>query len=80
MDKGAAYQPSGEHIVSEPLKYIDPQGRTWHPFSVSYRHPIDEMEFTFKIWAIDYADAAERVEYLRQNAVLDGQIIREGKL
>lgn len=57
------------------MTFIDHKGRTWQLYSVQYTHPIDEQIFTFEIWAIDQADAIERVEYIKQNAVLAGQII-----
>ena len=61
--------------MSEVLEYIDEKGRTWHPFTVSYVHGIDNQSFSFTIWAIDHADAVERLQYIRQNGKIDGQIV-----
>lgn len=55
--------------------YIDSKGRTWHKFSISYRHELDEMTFSFDIWAIDYDDALERLAFIKENAKLDGKVI-----
>ena len=61
--------------MNDLLGYIDPKGRTWHPFTVSYTHEIDNQSFSFTIWAIDHADAVERLQYIRQNGKIDGQIM-----
>ena len=55
--------------------YIDEKGRTWKLFSVCYTHEIDEQKFSFEIWAIDFADAEERVEYIKKNAKLEYQVL-----
>jgi hypothetical protein len=57
------------------MTYIDEKGRTWNEFTISYRHELDNMTFSFKIWAIDMADAIERLEMIKANGVVDGEII-----
>ena len=54
--------------------HIDDKGRTWHEFTCSYKHEIDDLSYTFSIWAIDFADAAERLNYIGSNGVVDGAI------
>lgn len=61
--------------MNDLLEYIDAKGRTWHPFTVSYTHEIDGQSFVFSIWAIDYADAVERLQYIRTNGKIDGRIV-----
>lgn len=60
--------------MNEPT-YIDEKGRTWKLFSVGYRHELDDQTFGFEIWAIDFADAEERVEFIKKNAKLEYQIL-----
>jgi hypothetical protein len=55
--------------------YIDEKGRTWNEFRVSYRHELDDVTFSFSIWAIDIADAIERLEMIKANGVVDGKLI-----
>jgi hypothetical protein len=57
------------------MTYIDNRGRTWHPFTVSYTHELDDQTFSFTIWAIDIADAIERLDMIKANGVVDGQLI-----
>lgn len=61
--------------MNDLLEYIDPEGHTWHPFTVSYKHEIDNQSFSFTIWAIDRTDAVERLQYVRTNGKIDGQIV-----
>ena len=55
------------------MTYIDEKGRTWNEFTISYRHELDNMQFSFTIWAIDMADAIERLEMIKLNGVVDGK-------
>jgi hypothetical protein len=57
------------------MTFIDEKGRTWNEFTVSYRHELDDVTFSFTIWAIDIADAIERLEMIKANGVVDGQLI-----
>jgi hypothetical protein len=61
------------------MTYIDEKGRTWNKFTISYKHEIDDMTFSFQIWAIDYADAVERLEMIKANGKVDGQLVGEVK-
>lgn len=51
----------------------DGRPQKWFEFSVSFF--IDGGEFPFEIWALDKADAERRVDAIRQNAVLVGQVL-----
>jgi hypothetical protein len=55
--------------------FIDEKGRTWNEFTVSYRHELDDVTFSFSIWAIDIADAIERLDMIKANGVVDGKLI-----
>ena len=55
--------------------YIDDKGRTWHKFSATYTHELDEQTFSFDIWAIDHGDAVERLEFIKSNGKIEGMII-----
>jgi len=57
------------------MTYIDPKGRTWNEFTISYTHVLDEQSFSFTIWAIDLADAIERLDFIKANGKVDGQLI-----
>jgi hypothetical protein len=57
------------------MTYIDEKGHKWNEFTISYRHEIDDMTFTFTIWAIDFADAIERLEMIKANGKVDGQLV-----
>lgn len=57
------------------MTFIDEKGRTWNEFTVSYCHELDEQTFSFRIWAIDHADAIERLEMIKANGVVDGKLI-----
>lgn len=61
--------------MNQPLTVYDDAGRTWHLFSVTYHHPLDNQTFSFSIYAIDHADAEERLEFIKHNAFVDGKII-----
>lgn len=56
-------------------EFIDDKGRTWNEFTVTYRHELDNQTFSFTIWAIDFADAVERLEMIKANGVVDGQLM-----
>jgi hypothetical protein len=56
------------------MTFKDEKGRTWSEFTVSYRHELDDQTFSFTIWAIDIADAIERLEMIKANARLDGKL------
>lgn len=62
--------------MQEPI-YIDEKGRTWHKYSVEFTHELDDQVFSFHIWAIDWADALERVEFIKSNARLAYQVLGE---
>ena len=55
-------------------KAIDDKGRTWHKFTASYHHELDDQALTFEIWAIDFADAVERLEFIKSNGKIDGKL------
>ena len=57
------------------MTYIDEKGRTWNKFTVSYTHELDNQSFSFSIWAIDIADAIERLEMIKANGKVDGQLV-----
>jgi Neuraminidase (sialidase) len=57
------------------MTITDDNGHTWHKFTVSYRHEIDDQSFSFDIWAIDFADAVERLEFIKSNGKVDGKIL-----
>jgi len=57
------------------MTYIDHQGRTWNEFTISYTHVLDEQSFSLTIFAIDLADAIERLEFIKTNGKVDGQLI-----
>lgn len=57
------------------MTYIDPKGRTWNEFTITYHHELDKQSFSFTIWAIDQADAIERLEFIKANGKIDGQLI-----
>lgn len=52
----------------------DDAGRTWHKFAMQYYHPLDDMYLTVEVWAIDLADAEERLEFIKQNGEIKGRI------
>lgn len=56
-------------------KTIDDKGRTWYKFTASYRHELDDQTLTFEIWAIDFADAVERLDFIKSNGKIDGKLV-----
>jgi hypothetical protein len=56
------------------MTYIDEKGHKWNEFTVSYHHELDNQNFSFTIWAIDIADAIERLEMIKANGKVDGQL------
>lgn len=44
----------------------------WYRYTCSYRH--QGGEFTFDIWALSLTDAEARMQSLRGNATVDGQV------
>jgi hypothetical protein len=58
--------------------YIDEKGRTWQRFGIQYTHPLDDMQFIIDLWALDYADAEERLVYLKETGTLGGAFIKYG--
>lgn len=57
------------------MRYVDERGRTWLPFTVSFRNEIDSQSFSFKIWGIDLAHAEEQLGWIKSNGKIDGQIM-----
>lgn len=57
------------------MTYIDSQGRTWHEFTVEYRHELDDLTYGITLWAIDFADAQERLGYIGTNGKITGQLV-----
>jgi len=56
-------------------KFIDDKGRTWQEFTCSYTHPLDDQTFSFSIWAIDFADAVERLKIIGEAGKVDGALV-----
>lgn len=56
-------------------KFIDEKGRVWQEYLLSYKHELDDQSFSFSIWAIDYADAVERLEFIKANGKVDGVLL-----
>ena len=54
--------------------YKDAQGIVWQKFIMEYRHEVDGMTFTIDLWAVDFADAAERLEFIKQNGKIIGRV------
>jgi hypothetical protein len=61
--------------MSATLEYIDPKGRIWNPFTVSFTNETDDQSFAFTIFAIDHAHAVEQLQWIRENGKVDGQIV-----
>ena len=61
------------------LSYIDPKGRKWHPFTLTWRNEIDGQSFSVNIWAIDWAHAEDQIEHIKQNGKITGQLIETVK-
>jgi hypothetical protein len=53
----------------------DGKPQKWFKFSVAFN--IDDAEFTFHIWALDFADADRRVAAIKSTAKVSGQIMAE---
>ena len=51
-------------------------GIVFEKFSLEYRHDIDGQTFSVDIWAVDHADAVERLEYIKQNGTISGKVER----
>lgn len=62
-------------MVGKLMTHVDKHGRTWDEYTIQYTHDIDDMKFSFNIFAIDYADAIERLQYIRDNAIITGKLI-----
>lgn len=59
--------PDAEHV------YIDPAtGKKWFKFAVDYKD--GGREFSFHIWAYDIEDAKRRLQLIRDNATICGQL------
>jgi hypothetical protein len=58
-------------------KFTDENGINWQEFTCSYTHPIDGQTFAFTIWAVDAADAAERLKYIGEIGKVDGALAGE---
>ncbi len=56
------------------MTHIDIKGRTWHEFTCSYLHPLDDQKLSFTIWAIDFADAQERLKFIGEVGIVDGKL------
>lgn len=59
------------------MTFTDDKGHKWNEFTLSYTHELDNQTFSFSIWAIDIADAIERLEMIKANARVDGQLVEE---
>ncbi len=55
-------------------KYTDENGINWQEFTCSYTHELDGDTFSFTIWAVDFADAQERLSYIGGNGTVDGPL------
>lgn len=55
--------------------YIDEKGRTWHEFTAEYRHELDDRTYGIRLWAIDFADAQERLGFIGSNGVITGRLL-----
>lgn len=53
----------------------DQNGENWFKYSVRYL--IDDRVFSFSIWAQSMKDAQERLDLLKTNAEIEGQIFGE---
>lgn len=59
------------------IQIKDDKGRTWHKFSLKYYHPLDDMYLTVELWAVDLADATERLEFIKENGAIAGRITQK---
>lgn len=55
--------------------YTDYTGQIWHRFTCSY--PIDDTEFVFHIYALDWKDAERRIAAIGSGGRVDGQLVKE---
>jgi hypothetical protein len=60
--------PDSEHV------YIDGAGVKWFKFSCTYKSLTD---MSFYIWATSFEDAEDRLEKIKNTAVVDGQVYAE---
>lgn len=63
------------------MKYTDPSGRVWRPYSIEFTSPdssIDgavEGHFSFMIWAISREHAQLQLEAIRETATVGNELI-----
>lgn len=57
-------------------QHRDDLGRTWKRFAVDWQ--CDGRNYTTHLWAFDEKDAERRLQALRSNAVVVGQVYAEG--
>lgn len=59
--------------IALQYKYIDPQGRRWHPYEVIFDTP--EGEFGIHLYAISYEPARLQLQDLKDTGRISGQTI-----
>lgn len=56
-------------------RMVDDNGHVWVKFAIQYYHEWDNQTFSIDIWAVDLADAHERLEFIKQNGQIMSQTI-----
>ena len=52
-------------------RYTDTDGIIWTKYSLTYHHDVDDRTFSLDLYAVDLADAIERLEYIKQNGKIE---------
>lgn len=52
-------------------RITDTDGIIWTKYSLTYHHDVDSHTFSLDLYAVDLADAIERLEYIKQNGKIE---------
>jgi hypothetical protein len=69
----AAKRAPEPHPDVKPHVHIDHKGTLWYRFMIEFQ--IDDAEFSFDMWARDMDDANRRLQIIKNNAKLVGQVV-----
>jgi hypothetical protein len=66
-------------MINTETDYIDNKGRKWQKFEATWYHDLDDQYFSVVVWAIDYADFLERIEFIKNSLMCTEQRMKLNK-
>lgn len=70
-ERDKRHGPDQEHVA---VIVKDGRAEKWFEFTCAFA--CDGAEYSFTIWALDFADADRRLDALKASAKVDGQLYR----